>query len=61
MVIVTSIIFLFSFGIMRKEEEEMWLDSTTFAIILFVVWIVFGWAYLSECDRWMNGDDDDED
>lgn len=39
----------------------MWLDSTTFGIILFVVWIIFGWAYLSECDRWMNGDDDDED
>lgn len=38
----------------------MWLDSTTFGIILFVVWIIFGWAYLSECDRWQNMDDDDE-
>lgn len=40
----------------------MWLDSTTFGIIIFIVWFVFGWAYLSECDRWMNDNDDqDED
>lgn len=40
----------------------MWLDSSTMAIILFVVWIVFGWSYLSECDRWEQMDDDqDED
>ena len=39
----------------------MWLDSTTFGIIIFIVWFVFGWAYLSEMDRWMNDNDQDED
>ena len=39
----------------------MWIDTDVMAVILFVVWFVFGWAYLSECDRWANMDDDDED
>ena len=38
----------------------MWLDSTTFAIIIFAVWFIFGWAYLSEMDRWANGDDEED-
>ena len=43
--------FSFSFGIMRKEEKEMWIDSNVMALILFAVWFVFGWAYMSEMDR----------
>ena len=39
----------------------MWIDSSVMAVILFAVWFVFGWAYLSECDRRSNMDDDDED
>lgn len=40
----------------------MWIDSSVMAIIIFAVWFVFGWAYLSECDRWEHIDDsDDED
>ena len=48
---LASYIFLFSFGIMRKEEKEMWIDSNVMALILFAVWFIFGWAYMSEMDR----------
>lgn len=48
------IFYLFSCGIMRKEEKEMW-----FGILLFVVWVLFSWAYLSEMDEYLNGDDED--
>lgn len=50
--------YLFSFGIMRKEGKEM-VSSTTFALILFVTWFIFGWAYLSECDKWEEDEDED--
>lgn len=39
------IFFLFSFGIMRKEEKEM-------GLVLFVTWLVFAWAYMSEADKY---------
>ncbi len=47
---------------MRKEEKEMWIETNTMALILFAVWFIFGWAYLSECDRLEEQDSaDDED
>ena len=55
------IFYLFSFGIMRKEDKEMWIDTNTMALILFLVWFIFGWAYMSECDRLEEMDADDED
>lgn len=39
----------------------MWIDTNTMALILFVVWFVFGWAYMSEMDRLEEMDADDED
>lgn len=39
----------------------MWISSETMAVIMFVVWIIFGWCYLSECDRWERMDDDHQD
>ena len=52
---------IFSFLIIGKEDEEMWISSETMAVIMFVVWIIFGWCYLSECDRWERMDDDHQD
>lgn len=37
--------YSFSFSIMRKEEKEM-------GLVLFVTWLVFAWAYMSECDKY---------
>lgn len=30
-----------------------------FGILLFVVWVLFSWAYLSEMDEYLNNDDED--
>ena len=29
----------------------MWIDSNVMALILFAVWFIFGWSYMSEMDR----------
>lgn len=40
----------------------MWIETNTMALILFLVWFIFGWAYMSEMDRLEELDDaDDED
>lgn len=39
----------------EKEEKEM-----VFGIILFVTWMLFSWAYLSEMDEYLNGKDDED-
>lgn len=31
-----------------------------FGIILFVIWVLFSWAYLSEMDEYLNGKDDED-
>lgn len=30
-----------------------------FGLVLFVVWVLFSLAYLSEIDEYLNGDDED--
>lgn len=30
-----------------------------FGILLFVIWALFSWAYLSEMDEYLNSDDED--
>jgi hypothetical protein len=44
---------------MRKEEKEM-TETAIMALIIFAVWFIFGWAYLSECDRLEDEETDEE-
>ena len=54
-----TVLTLFSFGIMRKEEKEM-TETAIMALVIFLVWFIFGWAYLSECDRLEDEETDEE-
>ncbi len=31
-----------------------------FGIVLFVTWMLFSWAYLSEMDQYLNGEYDED-
>ena len=50
---------IFSFLIIGKEDKEMWKDSVTFAVILFITWTLFAVSYLHDANK--DQDDYDED
>ena len=31
-----------------------------FGLLLFIIWALFSWAYLSEMDEYLNGEDDED-